>query len=119
MMRQVLEEQGFKSSKTDPRLFLCDNAFIVTNVDNCLIFGKDKEKIDQLLDNLRKTFKLTDEGSDVNEFLGLKVDTGENGSITMTQPALIQRILKDLSLFGGNCMFKLDGLSGIFNVDSY
>ena len=80
-----------------------DDAIIVSYVDDCLIFSKDKEKIDQLLKNLRKTFNLTDEGSDVNVFLGIKVDKGENGSITMMQPALIQRILKDLSLLDGNC----------------
>ena len=103
MMKQGLEEQGFKSSKTDPCLFLRNDAIIVTYVDDCLIFSKDKNKIDQLLDNLRKIFKLTDEGADINAFLGIKVDKGENGSITMTQPALIKRILNDLSLLDGNC----------------
>ena len=91
MMKQGLEKQGFKSSKTDPCLFLQNDTIIVTYVDDCLIFSKDKKNIDVLLDNLRKTFQLTDEGSDVNAFLGIKVDKGENGSITMTQPALINR----------------------------
>ena len=72
MMKQGLEQQGFKSSKTDPCLFLRDDTIIVTYVDDCLIFSKDKKNIDSLLDNLRKTFTLTDEGSDVNTFLGIK-----------------------------------------------
>ena len=103
MMKQGLEKQGFKSSKTDPCLFLRNDTIIVTYVDDCLIFSKDETSIDTLLDNLRKIFKLTDEGSDVNAFLGIKVEKGENGSITMTQPALINRILNDLSLQDGNC----------------
>ena len=104
MMKQGLEQQSFKSSKTDPCLFLRNDTIIVTYVDDCLIFSKDKKNIDPLLDNLRKTFKLTDdEGSDINAFLGIKVEKGEDSSITMTQPALINRILNDLSLQDDNC----------------
>ena len=75
---------------------------IVTYVDNCLIFSDEKEKIDKLLVQLKKTFNLTDEGKDVKAYLGIKMDKAANGTITMTQPALIQRILDALDLTGEN-----------------
>ena len=34
-MKQGLEQQGFKSSKTDPCLFLKGSIIIVTYVENC------------------------------------------------------------------------------------
>ena len=52
-------------------------------MDDSLIFSIDKRKIDFLIDNLGKTFRLTIEGSDVNMFLGIKVEKGDNGSITI------------------------------------
>ena len=46
-------------------------------IDDCCIFSKDKEKIDALLINLSKAFKLTDEG-DVKFYLGMNVRKDPN-----------------------------------------
>ena len=75
---------------------------VLTYMDDCLIFSDEKEKMDCLLDNLRQTFKLTDESEDVKAYLGTNVQKTSNGTITMTQPALIQQILQALELNGDN-----------------
>ena len=74
-------------------------------MDGCLTFSDSKENIDRLLERLQKTFRLTDKGEDVKSYLGLKVEKDKDGTITMTQPALIQQILNLLDLGGTNvCM---------------
>ena len=103
MLKEGLKKQGFSQSKIDPCLSLKQDTIIVIYVDDCLIFGKEQMIISELINSLRKDFKLTDEGPDVNAFLGIKVDKDTNArTLTMTQPALINRILKELSLDKGN-----------------
>ena len=63
--------------------------------DCCFIFSKDKEKIDELLKYLSKTFKYTDEGDD-KSYLGMNVSKDPNGTITMVQPAIIDKVLNIL-----------------------
>ncbi len=102
MLRDNLIKEGFRQSAIDPCLFLRADTILVTYVDDCLIFSNTKENIDKLLEKLKKTFNLTDEGEDVKAYLGIKVDKDKDGTITMTQPALIQRILNLLDLGGEN-----------------
>lgn len=97
MMKSGLVKELFKQSAIDPCLFLCNDAIIISYVDDCLIFMKDKKRIESLLENLRKTVILTDKGEDVKAYLGLKVEKSNDGTITMTQSALIDRILSTLS----------------------
>ena len=66
-------------------------------VDGCCIFSKDKETIDALLKNISKTFKLTDEGC-VSSYLGINVSKDPNGIITMSQPAIIDKILNSFGI---------------------
>ena len=66
-------------------------------VDGCCIFSKDKETIDALLKNISKTFKLTDEGG-VKYYLGINFRKYQNGTITMSQPAIIDTILNSLGI---------------------
>ncbi len=73
---------------------------IVTYVYNCLIFSPLKSSLDNLLNILQKTFNLPDKGEDVTEYLGIKVEKHPDGTIKMTQQALIQRILRVLDLDG-------------------
>ena len=64
---------------------------------------KDQKTIEKLIKNLSEDVKLIDEGPDTNVFLGIKVDTiPTNGTLTMTHLALINRILKELSLIEGS-----------------
>ena len=54
--------------------------------------------IDNVISKIKKLgFDLTDEG-DVDSFLGIQIDTEDNGTIHMTQPALISIIIKTLGL---------------------
>jgi hypothetical protein len=63
----------YKQIEIDQCLFLRGVCIIVTYVDDCLFFAKDKNTIEELVVSLRKEFVLTDEGDVVN-FLGIKVE---------------------------------------------
>ena len=85
MLKEGLNKEGFKTSKIDLCLFLRHDAIIVTYVDDCLIFSKNQKIIEDLIKSLKQTFKLTDEGPDVNAFLVIKVEkNSNNGTITMS-----------------------------------
>ena len=69
-----------KQSKLDPYLFLKKNLIVIVYVDDCLIFGCNKEVVDELLPLLKKVepgqehpyedggFNFTDDG-DLQSFL--------------------------------------------------
>ena len=90
------EDEGFKQNKVDPCLFVRNNCIVIFYVDDCCIFSKDKEKIDALLINISKAFKLTDDGG-VKSYLGMNVSKDPNGTITMRQSANVI-LTKDFSV---------------------
>ena len=67
-------------------------------VDDAGIAAKDQKDIDLLIKSLRNAgFELTVEGS-FSEFLGIKFTENSNGTITMTQKGLIDKIIKATGL---------------------
>ena len=91
-----LEDECFKK-KLDPCIFVRNNCILICYVNDCFIFSKYKETIDALFKNILKTFNLTDEGG-VKSFLDNIVSKGPNGTITMSQPATIDKILNSLGI---------------------
>ena len=66
---------------------------LISWVDDCLIFAKDKLCADQLIVDLKRSFTLTKE-EDVSAYLGVEVKINEeDDTISLIQPYLIQRIL--------------------------
>ena len=55
------------------------------------------ETIDALLKNLSKTFELTNEGG-FGSYLSMNASKYPNGTLTMSQPAIIEKILKSLGI---------------------
>jgi hypothetical protein len=95
-LRDGLIEIGFTPSKVDPCIYHRNGLTLLCFVDDCLIFCREKAQADELLLELEKNFILTDEG-EVSTYLGVQVEHDkESGSISLTQPFLIERILKAL-----------------------
>ena len=72
-------------NKLDSYILVRNNFIVIFYVDDCWLFFKDKKKIDELLINISKAFKLTKEGA-VKYHLGTNVSKYPNGTITMRQP---------------------------------
>ena len=88
----------------DPCVFIGEDVIVLVYVHDCLIFLRDKDKINQLIDKLKnkKKLDLTDEG-DVDKYLGVDIDKNkEDKSITFKQTFLIQRDLELAKLSDSN-----------------
>jgi hypothetical protein len=96
----------FRQSKVDPCVFHKPGITLISFVDDCLIFSKDKETADKFLEQLKEQFMMTDEG-DVHNYLGVEMNIdAETDSIKMVQPYLIQRIIEDLGASVKDCNIK-------------
>jgi hypothetical protein len=83
-LNQGLLSQGFHQSKTDTSLYLHNDCIMVVYMDDCLIFAKDDNTIDELVKNLSETFLLEDQGT-VHDYLGIHICSDPaTKSITMT-----------------------------------
>ena len=63
--------------------------------DDGIFCGPDEAEIAQCMTELGARFDITDEG-DIDEYLGVKVTRMPDGTITLTQPHLIDSIIADL-----------------------
>ena len=96
----ALGNLSINPSKVYPCVFIVEDFFFVVYVDDCLIFYRDKDKINQLIDKLKNKGKLdlTDEG-DVEKYLGVEIERNkEDKSITFNKTFLIQRAIELLGL---------------------
>ena len=95
-----MREIGFKPGKFDPCLYCRGSVVFLVYIDDCIVFGPTDNSIEQVGTDLRassRQFTVDDQG-DVGDFLGIQVQKQEDGLILLTQPQLIDSIIKDLHL---------------------
>ena len=74
--------------------------------DDSILAGPDKAEIDQIIKEMQKAnLDITIEG-DLQDFLGVNIERKPDGTIHLTQPHLIDQILKDLRLEDDNVTTK-------------
>ena len=84
---------GFQPSKQDPCLFYSKGVIALVYVDDVLFFARERESIDSSLSQLKTLgFKYTVEG-DVTSFLGIQINTLDDGSLQVVQSGLIDSVL--------------------------
>ena len=97
MLSTGLKIRKFHQSPIDPCLFIRTDCIVIVYVDDTLIFAKDNNTIQSVIDSLSQDFELTDEGT-MENFLGCNINKGKNGEILLTQPGIKERILNILHL---------------------
>jgi hypothetical protein len=90
-----LADIGFTQSGADECVFYRGSTMFMVYTDDRIFCGPDKEEIDQCMRELGKRFEITDE-RDIDEYLGVKVTRMPDGTISLTQPHLIDSIIADL-----------------------
>jgi len=96
-LHNTLISQGLQQSKYDPCLYLKFDEtgqltlILVAYVDDISI-GGTKAAVATLSDQLTKAYKMT--RGKMNHFLGMHVKRNDNGDITISQGAYIERVLK-------------------------
>ena len=94
---------GFVQSRIDPCIFTRGRTLYALYTDNSILTNPCEKEIQRVMEDMRQVgLDITDEGN-VSDFLGVKIDkTGDkasrNETIHLSQPQLIDNILKDLQL---------------------
>ena len=91
---------GFKQSKIDECLFYKGNVMYALYTDDSILAGPDEEELNKVIEQIRQAgLNITEEGN-LEDFLGVNIEEKSDGTIHLTQPHLIDQILKDLRLDG-------------------
>ena len=95
-----LQEAGFEPSKVDPCLYYKGGVILLVYIDDCILMGIPNSVINEAVHTLRSSkqnFTIKDEGV-VSNFLGVRINCHDDGTITLTQPQLIDSIIVDLNM---------------------
>ena len=96
LVDKLTNELGFVQSKVDKCVLYQGTVTYVLYTDNSIIARPNEKEIDQTVKDIKKAkLNITIEG-DLQDFLGINIDRKDNGLIHLTQPHLIDQILKDL-----------------------
>jgi Reverse transcriptase (RNA-dependent DNA polymerase) len=90
-LRSLLVNLSFMQNKHDHCMFSNRQTVIIVYIDDCLIWGKDKEENINVIEQLSREFALTNEGKDIHSYLGIQLDRAiDNLEVHISQPFLIQ-----------------------------
>ena len=78
-------------------MFTRSDCIFITHDDDCLIFHKNDEVLEDLIISSKNEFKLTDE-DDLESFLGESLNKQGHNKLELTQPRLILKIIDTLGL---------------------
>jgi hypothetical protein len=93
-----LKEIGFKQSQVDECVFYRGKCIYVLYTDDSILAGPTDKEIDAVINDMKKAkLDLTVEG-DVSDFLGVKIERKDDGTVHLTQPHLIDSILECLRI---------------------
>ena len=95
---KVLLPLGFTQSQHDPCLLIRSDCLLILFVDDLGICYKSKQVLEELLNAIKdKGYHFTRQES-FNEYLGIKYEELADGSIKMTQPGLIKKIIAAMNM---------------------
>lgn len=106
LVNKLVKELKFVQSKTDECVFYRGSTMYVLYTDDSILAGPDEAEINQIIKEMKKVkLDITVEGG-LEDFLGINIDRKKDGTIHLTQPHLIDQILKDLRLEDENVTTK-------------
>ncbi len=94
---QGLQEIGFTCSKIDECVFYYKNSVLLIYVDDSILIGPDKAKLEHLIKLMIKRFEIQREGN-LGDFLGIQIAREPDGTLILMLPQPIASILQDLGL---------------------
>ena len=94
-LTRTLTTNHFTQSTIDDCLFYFGDCIILIYVDDTIIAGPTLDRVNHVISVLSSLFNVEDQG-DISDYLGVRVKQLPDGSFSLTQPHLIDSILKDL-----------------------
>eukprot|EP00957_Ditylum_brightwellii_P158090 12033501-Ditylum_brightwellii.AAC.2 len=111
LFKAGLLAQCYRQNKVDPCLYIKDNVICVVYVDDTIFYSPSNDAINREISSLKSAgLDLTDKG-DTNAFLGIQMSKDKDNIITITQPALIQTIIKLLKLENDSKQYNTPAIS--------
>ena len=93
-----LQKIGFVPSTVDPCMFYRDSVIFVVYVDDGIFLGPNSNDIDKAIAELKaEGFDIEDQG-DIADYLGVNVERVDGDKIKLSQPHLIDEIIRDVNL---------------------
>jgi hypothetical protein len=96
--QQGLVKIGFVQSKVDECVFYRDGVIFMVYVDDGIFFCISMDKIDQAILELRAAGYDIEDMGDVHDYLGIIFESLPGGKVKLSQPHLIDAILRDVKL---------------------
>jgi hypothetical protein len=96
-----LQKAGFVASKVDECVFYKGKTIFIVYVDDGIFFGPDLKEIEQAMKNLDAQGFNLDMMVDVKDYLGINFERLADGRVKMSQPQIIEQILKDVGMNQG------------------
>ena len=96
------EEVGFKQSEYDPCLFFSGSVICLVYVDDCLFFSPSQKDIDLAIERIKAAGMDLSKEDNAAGFLGVNIEKNPDGTVTLQQPGLIERIIKALGVDESN-----------------
>ena len=104
-LNKGLLENDFVPSRAEECVWYRGKVTFMYYVDDGIFIGPCDKEIDKIIMSLQRTFNLTDEG-DLSDYLGIKVTQLQDNKISLTQPHLIDDIIRDMK-FAANTKPKV------------
>ncbi len=100
-LKKGLEELGFVQSRYDECVFFRGTTIFMVYTDDGIFLDPYKANVDKCLKDMEGKFIIEDQGN-LADYLGVQVSTHGDGTMSLTQPHLIDNILMDLGLLGND-----------------
>jgi hypothetical protein len=96
-LQKGLLKRGWQQSEVDSCLFTKSGILLVVYVDDAILISPHASQIQDEIQSLHADYALTDDG-DLKDYLGTRFECNNDGSITLNQPKIIERVLKIVGL---------------------
>ncbi len=96
-LTEHLVKQGLIASNLDPYLFMSKKLIVIIYVDNILIYGRSTDKIDNLINCLKKDDITLNKEDTAEGYLGFDIQQ-DGDKISLLQEGLTKRIITALGL---------------------
>jgi hypothetical protein len=106
LVDKLVGELKFVQSRHDECVFYRGTTMCASCTDDSILAGPDKAEIDQIIKETQEAKLDTTIEGDLQDFLGANIERKADGTIHLTQPHLIDQILKDLRLEDENVTTK-------------
>ena len=98
---------GFKQSKHDECLFYKGKTIYLLYTDDSILAGPEEKELDKIVKQIADAgLDVTEAEGGLEDFLGVNIEQVDQGTYHLSQPQLIDQILKDLHLDGPDVAIK-------------